>query len=90
MAVGKLAHDRNRHGVGERVDGDDPYAEAIVNAERVLDNGTRGVHDAHVECAHAQAEQVDYGDKRVALPLAAGGGCCFGGGIARRGLRFDA
>ena len=53
VAVGQLAHDGDGHRVGQRVDGKNPNAQAVIHAQGVLDNGTRWVDNAHVQSAHA-------------------------------------
>ena len=53
VAVGQLTHDGDGYRVGQRVDGKDPNAQAVIHAQGVLYNGTSRVDNAHVQRAHA-------------------------------------
>ena len=96
MAVGQLAHDGDGYRVGQRVDGKNPNAQAVIDAQGVLDNGTRRVDNAHVQSAHAQTQQVHDCYQDISFALSARGitrgacsGCARSGGTrAPRALVF--
>ena len=67
VAVGQFAHHRDGGGVGERIDGDHPYAELLVDMQAALDNGAGRRDDARVERPDEEPEKVHDGYDDVAL-----------------------